>query len=100
MYIINSENLTNVRIFSEKIGEWLIEHKIPVLSKNEKGYVFANTRLLKSDNMIGFISSTQKALKSTVNFNPSTTPFILLKASLGTLTKYAPHTYAQYNSLV
>ena len=48
MYIINSKNLTNVRIFSEKIGEWLIEHKIPVLSKNEKGYVFANTRLLKS----------------------------------------------------
>ena len=34
-------------IVSKAIGEWLIEHNIPLLSKNSEEYIFSDTDELK-----------------------------------------------------
>lgn len=47
MYVINSETMQKKIIVSKAIGEWLIEHNIPLLSKNSEEYIFSDTDELK-----------------------------------------------------
>lgn len=46
MYILNPQNLSNIRTFTKDVSDWLVDNKIPILSICGEYYIFANTKAL------------------------------------------------------